>query len=129
MDTYSCTVRTRILTIYKHAFIESKDFAKKIAKSLVDKNKRHTFAPTRTPKPLHDAQIGGRFIFYPMVTFSKTFTSANKIVELLNNRGLVFPNKTLAEQYLVNIGYYRLSAYLYPYLSSPKTAQRFKPQS
>lgn len=73
------------------------------------------FRSTRTPKPLNDAQIGGRFIFYPMsIRFDKTYTHPFEIVALLKDRGLDvgYPERT--EHYIRNIGYYRLSAYLYP---------------
>ena len=36
-------------------------------------------------------------------------------------------NKAL--HYIEHIGYYRLSAYLYPMLANPKSSHRFKPQS
>ena len=43
----------------------------------------------RTPKPLNDAQIGGRFIFIPMrIHFGKTYTRPADIVRLLKDRGL-----------------------------------------
>ena len=81
----------------------------------------------RTPKPLNDAQIGGRFIFIPMrIHFGKTYTRPADIVRLLKDRGLNVGDFERAEHYIRNIGYYRLSAYLYPLLQKPKAAHRYK---
>lgn len=86
---------------------------------------------TRTPKPLNDAQIGGRFILYiPMsIRFDKTYTSPSAIIALLKERGLEIDNIQRAEHYIRNIGYYRLSAYMYPLLQIPKEKHLFKPKS
>ena len=61
-----------------------------------------------------------------MVPFGKTYKSASELVQLLKSRGLVIEDETRAERYLSNIGYYRLSAYMYPFLQEPKTDHRFK---
>ena len=85
------------------------------------------FCSTRTPKPLNDAQIGGRFIFIPMsIQFDKTYTHPFEIIALLKGRGLNIEDSGRAEHYIRNIGYYRLSAYLYPLLQIPKEAHRYK---
>ena len=82
---------------------------------------------TRTPKPLNDAQIGGRFIFIPMsIQFDKTYIRPFEIIALLKDRGLNIGDSGRAEHYIRNIGYYRLSAYLYPLLQMPKEAHRYK---
>ena len=82
---------------------------------------------TRTPKPLNDAQIGGRFIFVPMsIQFDKTYTHPFEIIALLKERGLDIGDSGRAEHYIRNIGYYRLSAYLYPLLQIPKEGHRYK---
>ncbi len=82
---------------------------------------------TRTPKPLNDAQIGGRFILYPMrILFYKTYQNPTDIVTLLKNRGLDIDDSNRAKHYIQNIGYYRLSAYLYPLLQIPKEAHQYK---
>lgn len=60
------------------------------------------------------------------VTFSKTYNTPDDIVALLSKRGLTVNDKSNASDYIRNIGYYRLSGYLYPFLSTPKTAQMFK---
>ena len=85
---------------------------------------------TRTPKPLNNAQIGGRFIFIPMaIDFSKKYNTPEDIVSLLSERGLVINDRQATCRYIRNIGYYRLSAYLYPFLALPKERQSFKPGS
>lgn len=83
---------------------------------------------TRTPKPLNNAQIGGRFIFIPPMTinFPKQYNSPEDLAELLSQRGLVFEDKERVCRYIRNIGYYRLSAYFYPFLEIPKDRQIFK---
>lgn len=82
---------------------------------------------TRTPKPLQDAQIGGRFIFIPMsIPFNKAYKSPTDIVALLKDRGLSVTDHQRTEHYIRNIGYYRLSAYLYPLLQAPKEEHCFK---
>ena len=52
--------------------------------------------------------------------YIKTCTSAQDLILLLKNRGLSIPDEQKAINYLSNIGYFRLSAYLYPLLKDPK---------
>lgn len=61
--------------------------------------------------------------------FHKSYNSPAEIIELLEQRGLTFTDKKEAELQLTNIGYYRFSAYLYPFISLPKREQQFKPDS
>ena len=70
----------------------------------------------------------GRFIFIPMTTkFPKGFLTPQEHITLLKNRGLLFEGKEQkAATYLKNIGYYRLSAYFYPLLQTPKELHIFK---
>lgn len=63
------------------------------------------------------------------IIFPKTYLSPADIVALLTNRGLGIANPGRAEHYIRNIGYYRLSAYLYPLLQMPKEAHRYKTRS
>ncbi len=58
--------------------------------------------------------------------FNKTYQSPADIVALLQQRGLDIDNPERAEHYIRNIGYYRLSAYLYPLLQMPKETHRYK---
>lgn len=60
------------------------------------------------------------------IRFDKTYTHPFEIITLLKNRGLDVGDFQRAEDYIRNIGYYRLSAYLYPLLQFPKEAHRFK---
>lgn len=48
------------------------------------------------------------------------------MVELLRLRGLGVENPQRVSHYIRNIGYYRLSAYMFPFLSQPKDEHRFK---
>ena len=61
-----------------------------------------------------------------LIPFTKAFSPSEDLVDLLCSRGLQIDNRKKAERYLDNIGYYRLSAYMYPLLQMPKTAHRFK---
>lgn len=64
---------------------------------------------------------------YPMsIQFDKTYTHPFEIVALLKDRGLDVGCPERTEHYIRNIGYYRLSAYLYPLLQIPKEAHRYK---
>ena len=58
--------------------------------------------------------------------FTKSYTSSEDLVNLLCSRGLQIDDREKAVQYLDNIGYYRLSAYMYPLLQMPKTTHRYK---
>lgn len=51
---------------------------------------------------------------------------AEHIVDLLIDRGLEIDNPQEASHYIRNIGYYRLSAYMFPFLCQPKSDRRFK---
>lgn len=48
------------------------------------------------------------------------------MVELLRHRGLEIENPQRVSHYIRNIGYYRLSAYMFPFLRQPKDEHRFK---
>lgn len=48
------------------------------------------------------------------------------MVELLRHRGLEIENPQRVSYYIRNIGYYRLSAYMFPFLRQPKDEHRFK---
>lgn len=60
------------------------------------------------------------------IHFDKTYTTPADIVGILRERGLDVADSQRAEHYVRNIGYYRLSAYLYPLLQTPKEEHRFK---
>lgn len=61
--------------------------------------------------------------------FHKQYNSPEQLVQLLQRRGLVIDSPIAAVQKLRRIGYYRFSAYLYPFLMTPKKCQMFKPNS
>ena len=91
----------------------------------------YTFASSVLAKPLNNAQIvRGVFCLYSImvsqIPFTKPYTSSKELVSLLISRGLYINNCIEAEQYLDNIGYYRLSAYMYPLLQLPKEAHIYK---
>ncbi len=71
-------------------------------------------------------------LFYTMnnrVPFQKSYTSARDLVCLLQSRGLTVTDPAKAGRYLEFIGYYRLSAYMYPLLQIPKEQHRYKPNT
>lgn len=83
-------------------------------------------------KPLHDAQMCGSFYFYTMsnrIPFQKPYTCAHDLVSLLQSRGMTIADTVKAESYLEYIGYYRLSAYMYPLLQMPKEQHCYKPNT
>ncbi|MCH5176554.1 MAG: Abi family protein [Prevotellaceae bacterium] len=63
------------------------------------------------------------------IPFSKPYTSPSDLVKLLKERGLAITNEMKAQDYLQHIGYYRLSAYMYPFLQMPKHLHRYKPDA
>ena len=60
------------------------------------------------------------------IPFNKPYTTAHDLVSLLHSRGLGVTDAVRSEKYLNFIGYYRLSAYLYPLLQVPKDQHRYK---
>ncbi|MDY3848136.1 MAG: Abi family protein [Prevotella sp.] len=58
--------------------------------------------------------------------FDKSFMQPDDMVELLRHRGLEIENPQRVSHYIRNIGYYRLSAYMFPLLCQPKEEHCFK---
>ncbi len=58
--------------------------------------------------------------------YNKLYSSPTDIVNTLISRGLQIPNISRAKHYLSHIGYYRLSAYMYPLLQTPKENHLYK---
>ena len=58
--------------------------------------------------------------------FNKTYNTPLELVKLLQSRGLFIRDADLAARYIQNIGYYRLSAYMYPLLCKPKIEHLYK---
>ncbi|WP_299233930.1 Abi family protein [uncultured Bacteroides sp.] len=52
--------------------------------------------------------------------FTKPYSSPKQIVQILKTRGMLMEDEQKVENYLMNIGYHRLSAYIYPFYKSPK---------
>ena len=73
--------------------------------------------------------MSGSFFFNMTRPFNKHYSSPHDLVDLLISRRLTISDKLKAEKYLKNIGYYRLSAYMYPLLEAPKNLHQFKPGS
>ena len=74
-------------------------------------------------------KCAGRFFYRCMsksIPFTKKYSSPSDLVQLLEARGLKIKDKEKARHYLSHIGYYRLSAYMYPLLSFPKEQHLFK---
>ena len=76
-------------------------------------------------------KCAGRF-FYTMsnnIPFQKPYTNPYDLVLRLQQRGLSVTDTVKAERYIEYIGYYRLSAYMYPLLQMPKELHRYKPNT
>lgn len=75
-------------------------------------------------------KCAGRFCFYRYMatrtSFIKTYSIPHELVQLLKTRGMEITDEEKAVHYLSHIGYYRLSAYMYPLLSIPKEQHLFK---
>ena len=60
------------------------------------------------------------------IPYNKPYKSPKDLVQLLLTRGLIINDFNRAESYIHNIGYYRLSAYMYPHLELPKEKHIYK---
>jgi len=69
---------------------------------------------------------GRFFITMTQIPFNKSYSHPKDLVSLLKTRGLVIADDAKAQHYLTHIGYYRLSAYMYPFLEMPKELHHFK---
>ena len=54
------------------------------------------------------------------MNFTKPYSSPEQIVQLLKKRGMLIEDESQVVNYLMNIGYHRLSAYIYPFYKHPK---------
>lgn len=64
-----------------------------------------------------------------MPTYNKQCTLPADLIPLLKSRGLIIDDESQAVNYLTNIGYFRLSAYLRPLLQEPKQDHIYKPDA
>ena len=69
------------------------------------------------------------FLYYmtERIPFGKHYTEEQNLITLLQSRGLSITDVNKANHYLTHIGYYRLSAYMYPLLRVPKEQHIYKP--
>ena len=58
--------------------------------------------------------------------YNKKYSTPEELIELLQKRGLAIEDKDNALHSVRSVGYYRLSAYLYPFLRIPKADHIFK---
>ncbi len=58
--------------------------------------------------------------------FDKAYKSPEELVKLMKQRGLMVNDAAKAQRYVECIGYYRLSAYMHPFLQTPKFQHQFK---
>ena len=87
-------------------------------------------AEVRRRKRLLEAQMSGSFFYMHMterIPFGKHYTEEQSLITLLQSRGLSITDVNKANHYLTHIGYYRLSAYMYPLLRVPKEQHLYKP--
>lgn len=70
----------------------------------------------------------GRFFYYTCMkaSFTKPYSSPGQIVQILKQRGMLMDDELKVENYLMNIGYHRLSVYIYPFYKSPKSDSMLK---
>ena len=70
----------------------------------------------------------GRFFYYyhMKVDFTKTCILPKDLISLLKQRGLTISDEKKAVSYISHIGYFRLSAYLFPLLKEPKSDHIYK---
>ncbi len=59
--------------------------------------------------------------------YSEPSLTAAQMIQKLQSDGLQITDAQRAERYMQTIGYFRLKAYMHPFLLSPKSAHRFKP--
>ena len=72
-------------------------------------------------------KCAGRFFYMAdKIPYTKIYTRTVDLVYLLQARGLAIDDTAKAENYLRHIGYYRLSAYMYPLLQIPKEQHIYK---
>lgn len=69
----------------------------------------------------------GRFFYcYMKTNFVKTYSSPEQIVQILKSRGMLIKNEHKVVNYLINIGYHRLSAYICSLYKSQKRKLKLK---
>lgn len=90
-------------------------------------NKCSTFATPEPPSLSVKLKSGVvLFLLSMSIIFNKNFTRPEDTVTLLESRGLTINNPLQVVHYIRSIGYYRLSAYMFPFLLQPKETHHFK---
>lgn len=94
------------------------------------------FAMSVPTKPLNDAQMRGAFLYIYVYSQNTANGKITAFHETLYDRGrldgsaekswLVISNEDKAVRYLESIGYYRLFAYMYPFLKALKETHQYK---
>ncbi len=83
--------------------------------------------PHKNPPSLFTMlKSAGRFV---CMKFEKRYANPTELLKILESRGLDCSSVAEAESKLRSVGYYRLTGYLFPFLSMPKSAHLFKPGS
>ena len=100
----------------------------KSIKCFANQNCFITFAALEPAKPLYNAQIGGSFFYYTYMktSFAKPYSSPAEIAQILKSRGMLMDDDQKVENYLMNIGYHRLTAYIFPFYRIPKSDRVLK---
>ncbi|WP_208854861.1 Abi family protein [Chromobacterium haemolyticum] len=78
-----------------------------------------TICVTTPATPLHDAHQAGFSFLAAEMTFLKPSLSVDAQIDLLQKRGMTFPDRDRAKHYLTHINYYRLRAYWLPFETEP----------
>lgn len=76
---------------------------------------RAIIKPTRPPGPPHSVRVGFLFCPLTMATYTKPYLTLPDQLQLIKSRGLQVVDDTNAIKCLHRNGYYRLSAYWYPF--------------
>ena len=70
--------------------------------------------------------LNRRVVFLYAMRYNKQYSAPEELITLLRERGLIIEQEEAALRNIRSIGYYRLSAYLHPFLRIPKTEHVFK---
>jgi len=72
-------------------------------------------------------KLVGRFVFMSsLFTYTEPSLTAEQLTQKLLSDGLQITDNKRSERYMQTIGYFRLKAYMYPFLTSPKAEHHFK---
>ncbi len=127
---FSNPTKTYLLRSLPFRQVNRMKFSTFFLKNCEENKKVRIFAAPEPAKPLNDAQMCGSFFLclcrIEHLFIKPTPTSTTSLL-CLSHGGLTIDDPAKAESYLEYIGYYRLSAYMYPLLQIPKEQHRYKP--